>query len=91
MMMTYQEISFAAKMVKGGKVVIPAELRRRHGFTDGATVVFEEGDDGIIRLRSYDEVVREVQVWAQSLGGGSMVDELIAERRGEAAAEEAHP
>ncbi len=87
--MTYHEISFAAKMVKGGKVVIPAELRRRHGFADGATVVFEEGDDGILRLRSYEDVVRDVQSWAQSLEGGSLVDELIAERRAEAAAEEA--
>lgn len=82
--MTYQ-----AKMIAGGKMVIPAELRRSLGLKDGDTVVLEQAGDGTIVLKTYDQVVRDIR---QSMrpycaDGGSVVDELIAERRAEAARE----
>lgn len=82
-------MSHHAKLIKGGKVVIPADLRREFGFTEGDTLVFERGAGGLV-IKTYAQVVREVQAEFKAiLGGhsGSMVDDLIAERRAEAAAE----
>ena len=38
---------------KLGRIVIPMELRKRHGFTDGGRVEFIEMEDGIL-VRSSD-------------------------------------
>ena len=92
--MTYHDKSldrttYSAKLIKGGKIVIPAELRREFGFKDGDTLVLER-EGGGIAIKSYDQVVREVQATFKAMLGDpsrSMVDELIAERRAEAARE----
>lgn len=83
-------MSHHAKLIKGGKVVIPADLRREFGFEEGDTLVFERGENGLV-IKTYEQVVREVQAEFLALlgeGAGSMVDELIAERRAEAKAED---
>lgn len=82
-------MSHHAKLIKGGKVVIPADLRREFGFEEGDTLVFERGENGLV-IKTYAQVVREVQAEFRAMLGdnaGSMVDELIAERRAEAMAE----
>lgn len=79
-------MTYHARMIKGGKVVIPAELRRELGLAEGDTLVFERDGDKVV-LKTYEQVVREVQsVFRGMLGENtrSMVDELIAERRAEA-------
>lgn len=81
--------SYSAKLIKGGKIVIPAELRREFGFNEGDTLVLEREGDGLI-IKSYAQVVREVQATFKAMlndRSRSMVDELIAERRAEAARE----
>jgi AbrB family transcriptional regulator (stage V sporulation protein T) len=83
-------MSYQAKVIKGGKVVIPAELRRELGFKDGDTLVVERVGNSAV-FKTYKQVVREVQAEVKRLIGpyeGSIVDELIAERRAEAAAED---
>lgn len=82
--MTYQ-----AKLIKGGKIVIPAELRRELGFAEGDTLVIEREGNSVV-IKTYDQVVREVQANVKKATGhfkGSLVDELIADRRREAALE----
>jgi AbrB family transcriptional regulator, stage V sporulation protein T len=82
-------MSYQAKLIKGGKVVIPAELRRELGFKDGDTLVVERVGNSAV-FKTYEQVVREVQVEFKAMlgdSGRSMVDELIAERRAEAARE----
>jgi AbrB family looped-hinge helix DNA binding protein len=82
-------MSYHAKLIKGGKIVIPAELRREFGMQDGDTLVFEREGDQLV-LKTYAQVVREVQAEFKAMKGdytGSMVDDLIAERRAEAARE----
>lgn len=84
-------MSHHAKLIKGGKVVIPADLRREFGFEDGDTLVFERGENGLV-IKTYEQVVREIQAEFRALPGGqsgSIVDELIADRRAEAALEDA--
>ena len=80
-------MSYHAKLIKGGKIVIPAELRRELGFKEGDRLIIErEGNCAVIK--TYEQVVREVQAEVKRLTGpykGSIVDELIAERRAEAA------
>jgi AbrB family transcriptional regulator, stage V sporulation protein T len=81
--MTYQ-----AKVIAGGKVVIPADLRREFGIKDGDSIVFERDPKGGLVIKTYAQVVREVQERFRELrtpgDGTSLVDELIAERRAEA-------
>ena len=82
-------MTYHAKLIKGGKIVIPAELRREFGFTDGDTLVFES-EGGRLVLKAYAQVVRDVQAEFKAMvpaGNRSMVDELLAERRAEAARE----
>lgn len=79
-------MTYHAKLIKGGKVVIPAELRRELELHDGDTLVFEREGDAIV-LKTYGQVVREVQARFKPLVRDrtrSVVDELIAERRAEA-------
>ena len=84
-------MSYSAKIISGGKIVIPAELRRDLGFETGDTIVIEKEGNSLV-LKTYAQVVREVQAeFKRMLGDGdvSMVDELIADRRAEAGREEA--
>jgi AbrB family transcriptional regulator, stage V sporulation protein T len=82
-------MSYHGKLIKGGKIVIPAELRRELGFSEGDVLVFERDGEQLV-IKTYAQVVREVQATFKAMLGDqkrSMVDELIAERRAEAARE----
>lgn len=75
-----------------GRVTIPAQLRNELGFQPGTTVVAYV-DDGRLVLEHRAHVLGRLQngVRGAATGQGrhgSVVDELIAERRIEAAAEE---
>lgn len=86
-------MSYHAKLIKGGKIVIPAELRRELGLKDGDQLVIERMG-GSLTIKTYAQMVREVQAEIKRLVGpceGSLVDELIADRRAEAAAEDRRP
>ncbi|KPF80486.1 AbrB family transcriptional regulator [alpha proteobacterium AAP81b] len=77
-----------AKMVDGGRIIVPAEFRRAMGVAPGDTLVLSlEGE--ALRVQSHRAVVREIQASVRALvpPGVSLVDELIAERRAEAARE----
>lgn len=85
-------MTYNAKVIAGGKIVIPAELRREFGIKDGDSLVIERDAAGNMVLKTYAQVVKEVQeVFREMVGSyeGSMVDELIAERRAEADQEDA--
>lgn len=77
------------KVSDGGRVVIPAELRHKHGIEIGDTVVWRDDGDGL-RLTSRMAGIRRAQQIVAKYkrpGDPSMVDELIRERREEAARE----
>jgi AbrB family looped-hinge helix DNA binding protein len=73
------------KVSEGGRVVIPAEIRRELRLTDGEVVCFELVGDGEVRLMSKTQrLVRAREALLQRLPiepGRSLADELIAERR----------
>ncbi|TNC47721.1 AbrB/MazE/SpoVT family DNA-binding domain-containing protein [Rubellimicrobium rubrum] len=76
------------KIVEGGKLVIPAAFRREMGIAPGDTVVVEL-DAGELRVRSLSSAIRQVQARMRELNpeGRLLSDELIADRRAEAARE----
>ena len=79
---------YAMKMSEGGRVVIPAEIRKALGLQEGDTVIWEMGK-GEARLFTRSEQLHRAQALIRQYvpEGVSLVDELIAERRAEAANE----
>lgn len=74
------------KIIEGGKLVIPASMRRALRIERGDTVLVEV-DQGELRVRSLPRAVERAQsiIRRHVPADVSLADELIAERRGEAA------
>ena len=74
--------------VSAGRVVLPAELRKAFGIEDGSEVIFTRTAHGI-EIKTLHEAIRQAQeICARYVKPGvSIVDELLSERRGEAARE----
>ncbi len=72
-----------------GRVVIPAELRRSLGIAAGAELVAHVEPPGRIVLEDRRALVARLRGSWGKAPGGSAVEELLAERRAEAAREEA--
>lgn len=72
-----------------GRVVLPSEVRSALGLTPGTPLVLSTEPDGSLRLRPYGVIADEARGMFADLvpPGVSVVDELIAERRREAARE----
>ncbi|MHB8339751.1 MAG: AbrB/MazE/SpoVT family DNA-binding domain-containing protein [Mycobacteriales bacterium] len=68
-----------------GRLVIPAELRSRAGFTEGTPLVLIDAPGGVV-LMSRDQLKALVRA---ELEGLDLVGELLADRRRAAAAEDA--
>jgi AbrB family looped-hinge helix DNA binding protein len=75
---------YSMKMSEGGRVVIPAEIRKTLGIKDGDIVLWELVD-GEARLTTKRERMRRAQTLIRQYvpEGVSLVDELVAERRAE--------
>ena len=73
----------------GGRIVIPAEIRRELGMEEGEPVVMRV-ENGELRIWTIDEGIRRAQAIASkyAIPGRLASDELIAERRAEVAREE---
>lgn len=80
----------ATKMSEGGRVVVPAEIRKALNNKDGDTVLWELLDGAArlttrqARLRRAEELVGK---YCPVAPGASVVDQFLAERRAEAAGE----
>lgn len=80
-------MTYHGRMIQGGKVVIPAELRRELGLKAGDSVVFAREGDSVV-IKTYAQVVRETQQsFRAMIKHPFTVDDFIAERRAEAARE----
>lgn len=75
-------------MIEGGKVVIPAAMRRSLGLATGDTVTIEIVD-GDLRIRTADRTLADARAILRRhvRADESLVDELIAERRADAGRE----
>ncbi|HMT07956.1 MAG TPA: AbrB/MazE/SpoVT family DNA-binding domain-containing protein [Pyrinomonadaceae bacterium] len=76
------------RVTQGGRIVIPADMRKQLGIEIGEDVRVSV-DDGSLVIRSQKEGIRKAQEMFRRLvpTGTSIVDELIADRRKEAANE----
>ena len=73
------------KIIEGGKLVIPAAMRRELGIATGDTVVVDV-TDGEQRVRTLSAAIARAQAILRRHvpEGVSLADELIADRRQEA-------
>jgi AbrB family transcriptional regulator (stage V sporulation protein T) len=67
-----------------GRLVLPSAVRRELDLKPGTHMLLSTENDGSLRLRSYRAVAEQSRGLLRRLPGGSMVDELLAERRAEA-------
>lgn len=75
-------------MSDGGRVVVPAELRQKYGIEVGDTVVWRDSEHGPVLLSRMAGIRRAQAIAAKyKKPGHSVVDELIRERRADAARE----
>ena len=76
------------KIVSGGRIQLPADVRRALSLSDGDTVLIEVVD-GEVHLRPVNAAIKRIRQRMQPyiVEGVSIVDELIADRRREAADE----
>jgi AbrB family looped-hinge helix DNA binding protein len=78
-----------ARMNQQGRIVIPAECRVAAGLKAGDDLLIEPVGEGELRLRTRRQAIKEAQaIVARYLPKGrDLVQELIDERREEAARE----
>jgi AbrB family looped-hinge helix DNA binding protein len=67
-----------------GRLVVPADVRRRAGLNEGTPLILLETSAGLVLL-TRDQVRARVR---DELAGTDLVAQLLAERRREAAAED---
>lgn len=80
-------MTFHAKMIKGGKIVIPAELRRALGFDDGDMLVVERDGDSLV-LRSQAALLKDIRAKVKAgLKRPLTVESYLQEKWAEAADE----
>jgi AbrB family looped-hinge helix DNA binding protein len=79
----------SVKIIEGGKLVIPAAMRRAMGISRGDTVVVELLPEGELRVRPLASAIREAQEIVRNSvkRGRSLADELMRERKEDAARE----
>lgn len=78
-----------AKLSPNGRIVIPAAIREALNVKPGDTLLLE-ASDGILRIESFEQKLREIQDELIGLLGPdrSLADELVAERHEEARREQ---
>ncbi len=77
-----------ARMGDNGRVVIPAAYRKALGLSPGDEIILRLGD-GEVRLMSRMTAIKRAQELVRRYNpeGRNLVNELVAERRAEAARE----
>jgi AbrB family looped-hinge helix DNA binding protein len=80
--------TYRARIDSAGRVLIPASSRQRLGIGQGDEVLVEVDERGI-HIRTVAQAGKEAQAFFAAIKkpGESIVDELIRERREEAASE----
>ena len=78
-------MNHTARVGSGGRVVIPAKLRKAIGLRTGDAVIIRLTKDGLV-ITTPERAVRAAQALVKEyvLGDQRLADELIAERRDEA-------
>lgn len=76
--------TYYAPLGDRGRLVVPSELRARQGWKQGDPLLFIETPEGVV-LMTRSQATASLR---RQLAGGSLVEELLAERRAAAAQED---
>ena len=80
-------MSYHAKLIKGGKIVIPAELRREFAFNEGDSLVIEKDGDRLV-IKSRASMLGDIRAKVRAgLTKPVSVDSYLREKWAEADAE----
>ncbi len=80
---------FTVQVGVRGRLVLPAEVRKRLSLEEGDSVVLSVEDDGSLRIRSLrEQVIRGLGIFQDLAPGTSLAQELIDDRREEARRED---
>lgn len=83
-------MSISVRVEKTGRILIPVNVRRKLGLVEGESeVLLDVAEDGSFHVMTREQVLE--QIWAimrSRPAGVSMADELLADRRREAAEED---
>lgn len=73
------------RLVSGGRLQLPSDIRRELGLADGDQVMMRVVD-GELHVRPRRDVLKRIQAMLRPYApaDGSVADELIADRRAEA-------
>ena len=87
-MQNHEELTVRTKIAEGGRIVIPAKLRQILGIEIGENVTLSIKDNSL-QITTQKEALRRIQALVRKHvpEGVSLVDELINDRREEAANE----
>jgi AbrB family looped-hinge helix DNA binding protein len=64
----------ASKVGKRGAVVIPAKLRKKYGFTEGSSILFEDGPGGVVIRPA---VTVPVGIWSPERKAGFLLENAV--------------
>lgn len=79
--------TYEVRLGSQGRLVIPAALREQLGAEEGSVYTAQVDQSGALVLRTRGQALADLQrAWGQA-GDSSATDELIGERRRQAAAE----
>ena len=86
--MEHSTTHISSKIHSGGRLIIPSQIREMLHLDIGDTVIMQV-DDGELRVMSQAEGIRRAQVLVEQYipGDVSLSEDLIAERREQAAKE----
>ena len=85
--------AFTAQLEKSGRILIPAQVRRKLGLREGSQVIVKVNEKGGLDVESRAQALSRVQNQLRRyIPAGTLVsDQLIADRRAEAARENRKP
>ena len=72
-----------------GQIVIPVEMRRRHGLEPGTKLVVVDMGDQLVLMPAHEDPVAYARGLFNRLGVSYSTDDLIRERREERARDDA--
>ncbi len=87
----YERVTYEVTVGANGRMNLPADLRQRQGIASPGRIYIETDKDGEARIVTLEQRIKRIQALMRPFirPGVSVVDELIAERRAEAAKDEA--
>ena len=82
--------TYATRLEKSGRILIPATVRRRLGLSEGSQVIVKVEPSGAIEITSRSQALAKAREEIRKYipDGRGLVDELIQDRRKEAEQEE---